>query len=281
MKLTQYQSQLIYRRQLLFPTPTLTPTPTSFPTSTNKPVFTPTNTPIPKDYSNVFISEVMVYPESGNEWVELYNNNNFEVDLYGWYLDDVADGGSSPRQIFGTISAKSYKQFSLNSTAYFNNGGDDVRLLNTNQTEKDKFSFETSTKGKSWSKDKNGKWCQIDPTPNAPNPDCPNENQSPISTSTPTPTSTLILTSKLTPTPTPKIIPTEATKSGEVLGEEEEATVGGFYPLEATEEAEKTEEATPAGKKSNKNKILGGIFLGAGLVAIFGAAFSLWYTKLK
>jgi len=96
-----------------------------------------------------------------------------------------------------------------------------------------------------------------------------------ISTSTPKPTFSP------TPTPTLKTTPTEATKSGEVLGEEEEATVGGFYPLEATEEAEKIEEATPAGKKSNKNKILGGIFLGAGLVAIFGAAFSLWYTKLK
>jgi len=105
------------------------------------------------------------------------------------------------------------------------------------------------------------------------------ENNLPTSTSTSTPT--LILTSKLTPTPTPKIIPTEATKSGEVLGEEEEATAGGFYPLEATEEGEKIEEETPEGKKNSKNKILGGIFIGVGLVALFGAAFSLWYTKLK
>jgi len=259
-------------------TPTFAPTPT--PTKMLTP--TPTNTPTPKDYSNIFISEFMVYPESGNEWVELFNNNDFEVDLYSWYLDDVADGGSLPRQIFGAIPAKSYKQFSLNSTAYFNNGGDDVRLLNASQAEKDKVSFETSIKGKSWSKDKNGKWCQLDPTPNAPNPDCPSEEQNLTSAPTPTPTQmptpTLTPTSKLTPTL--KITPTEATKSGEVLGEEEEAA-GGFYPLEATEEAEKIEETTPSGKRNSKNKILGGIFIGVGLMSIFGVAFSLWYTKLK
>lgn len=100
---------------------------------------------------------------------------------------------------------------------------------------------------------------------------------------TPTPTPTPTPKSPLTPTPTPtlKITPTEATRSGEVLGEEEEATVGGFYPLEATEEADKIEEATSEGKRNNKNKILRGVFIGAGLLALFGAAFSLWYTKLK
>jgi hypothetical protein len=267
----------------LYTQPAYTPTPTStsFPTPTKTLTPTPTNTPTPKDYSNIFISEVMAYPETGNEWVELYNDNNFEVDLYGSYFDDVVNGGSSPRQIFGTIPAKSYKQFSLNSTAYFNNGGDDVRLLNANQVEKDKFSFETAAKGKSWSKDKNGKWCQLDPTPNAPNPDCPNENQNPTSTPIPNLTPTPKPTFSPTPTPTLKITPTEATKSGEVLGEGEEATVGGFYPFEATEEAKEVKEATPGGKKSSKNKILGGIFIGVGLVALFGAAFSLWYTKIK
>jgi len=256
--------------------PTLTPTPAPTPT----PI--PTSTSTPKDYSNIFISEFMAYPESGDEWVELYNDNGFEVDLYGWYIDDIAEGGSTPRQISGTISPKSQKQFSLNTNAYLNNGGDDVRLLNANQVEKDKVSFETTSKGKSWSKDKNGKWCQLDPSPNAPNPECPKEEDSPNFTPTSTPTQKPPSpTPTPKPTPTLKIVPTEATKSGEVLGEEEEATVGGFYPLEATEEAKEAKEATSAGNKNSKNKILGGIFIGAGLVAIFGAAFSLWYTKLK
>jgi len=103
------------------------------------------------------------------------------------------------------------------------------------------------------------------------------ESNLPTSISTPTPT----LTPTPKPTPTLKITPTEATRSGEILGEEEEATVGGFYPLEATEEGKEIKEATQTGKRNSKNKILGVIFLGAGLVAIFGAAFSLWYTKLK
>jgi hypothetical protein len=38
---------------------------------------TPTSTPTVNNYDNIFISEYLPYPESGNEWIELYNNNNF------------------------------------------------------------------------------------------------------------------------------------------------------------------------------------------------------------
>lgn len=87
---------------------------------------------------------------------------------------------------------------------------------------------------------------------------------------TPTPTK------KITPTPTLKITPTVATESGEILGEEE-SSPAGFYPLEATAEAEAEKEATPSGKKT----VLAKIFLGLGLLTLFGAAFSLWYTRLR
>lgn len=257
-------------------TPMATPSlfPSSTPTLTNSP--TPTNTPTPKDYSNIFISEFMAYPESGDEWVELYNDNDFEVNLDGWFIDDRADGGSSPRAISGTIPPKGYKQFYL-SSAYLNNDGDDVRLLNGNQNEKDKTSFESSTKGKSWSKDKNGKWCQTEPTPDVANPDCPGvENSSsptptpkmPTSTSNPTPTS------KPTPIPTLKTTPT-ATESGEILGETQEATTG-FYPLGATEEAKQEEKPTG----SNKRIWLGRMFLILGFLVLFGGGLYFWYTQL-
>ena len=107
---------------------------------------------------------------------------------------------------------------------------------------------------------------------NTPTPTSPPAN--PTSTPTPTskpPTPTPTKKVALTPTPTEKV----ATESGEILGEE--ASPAGFYSLEATAEAEEEKEAGPSGKKA----LLGKIFLGLGFLALFGAAFSLWYTKFR
>ena len=197
------------------------PSPSSSPTPASTPIQTPTVTPssIPNDYSSLFISEYLSYPNSGNEWVEIYNLNDFDVNLDGWFIDDIADDGSAPITISGVINAKSYKIFYL-STAFLNNGGDDVRLLNGNKIEKDKTAFESSIKEKSWSKDNNGNWCQIDPTPNSSNSSCPLPTPtpsatplgaSPTPTPKPSPTPTPTPTSAPKPTPTPTSIPTPIT----------------------------------------------------------------------
>jgi len=119
------------------------------------------------------------------------------VNLYGWFIDDVADSGSAPIGISGIIGPKAYKQFYL-SDSFLNNSGDDIRLLNGNKIEKNKTTFISSTKGKSWSRDNAGNWCQIDPTPNSSNPNCP--TSSPTIIPTPTPSVTPLGAS---PTPTP------------------------------------------------------------------------------
>lgn len=183
------------------------PTPSPSPVST--PIQTPTAipSPTPNDFSGLFISEYLPYPDSENEWVEIYNSNDFEVNLNGWFVDDISDEGSAPIVITGIITPKSYKVFYL-SIAFLNNSGDDVRLLNGNKIERDKTSFESSIKNKSWAKDANNKWCQVDPAPNFSNPNCP--DPTPIAISTPTPIlapspSAPVGTS--TPTPTPKPSP--------------------------------------------------------------------------
>lgn len=179
------------------------------PSPISTPIQTPTAipSPTPNDYSGLFISEYLPYPDSGNEWVEIYNSNDFNVTLDGWFIDDIADDGSAPVVITGTINQTGYKVFYL-STAFLNNSGDDARLLNGNKIERDRTSFESSIKNKSWAKDANNKWCQVDPTPNFSNPNCP--DPTPTTTSTPTPIlapspSASIGTS--TPTPTPKSTP--------------------------------------------------------------------------
>lgn len=112
----------------------------------------------------------------------------------------------------------------------------------------------------------------------------------PIATPTTVPTKepTLAPTSEPTNVPTPKLptsTPTKkptpkptikiATISGTILGEE--ATAAAFYPLEASPTAEVVSPEKSGGKKTFWPKI----FLGLGMLALFGAAFSLWYTRLR
>lgn len=125
--------------------PTTAPTPTSSPTPTimQEPTVTPA-----VSYNNIFISEVMVAPESGNkEWIELYNDNDFPVSLTDWYIDDVENAGASPKSFSLTIPAKSYAVFDL-STSMFNNDGDSVRLLDSQKLLKDSLEYSASSKGK-------------------------------------------------------------------------------------------------------------------------------------
>ncbi len=127
-----------------------TPTPTSIPTITLTPTITlePTLTSS-VSYDNIYLSEVMVAPESGSkEWVEIYNANDTTVWLNNWYIDDIENAGATPKSFSLTILAKSYATFDL-STSMFNNDGDRVRLLDTQKQLKDSFEYSSSTTGKS------------------------------------------------------------------------------------------------------------------------------------
>jgi len=148
------------------PTPTLTPSPTKTPTPQ------PTNEPV--SYDHLFISEAMVAPLAGSqEWIELYNDNDFEVTLSDWYIDDIADGGSSPKKISLTIPSKNYKTVEL-SSALFNNSGDSVRLLNPEEEEQAIFMYEYSEKGYTWGWPEMNElmFCIQNPSPDAVNSGC-------------------------------------------------------------------------------------------------------------
>ncbi|GAB4219215.1 MAG: hypothetical protein Fur009_4260 [Candidatus Microgenomates bacterium] len=139
--------------------PTTTPSPTPNPTPTISPTTqiadsSSTPTPIPTQtlisYDNIFISEAMVYPQAGEkEWVELFNNNDFSVDLVNWYVDDIENAGSSLKLFSLTIPAKSYKAITL-STSMFNNEADNIRLLDFNKNLKDSFEYFSSQQNKTW-----------------------------------------------------------------------------------------------------------------------------------
>lgn len=148
---------------LLIPTPTITPTITPL-IETVQPTVTPTPTTIPISHNNIFISEVMPYPEDNNsEWIEIYNNNDFSVSLDNWYIDDGENTGSSPKLFTINIASK---QYIVIDVSLFNNDGDIVRLLDFNKAEKDSFSYTNAAKGKTYGRTSfpSNNFCEQDPT---------------------------------------------------------------------------------------------------------------------
>ncbi len=160
------------------PTSSPSPTPTSIPSPTLTPTMTPTSSPSPtphlQHYDHIYISEVMAAPSSGgSEWVELYNDNDFTAHLEYWYIDDEADGGSSPKRFSLEMPRNSYVVVDFTSTL-FNNSGDDVRLLDANKNEVDIVRYYETEKGyslvrTSWN---SADMCMQDPSPDKANGAC-------------------------------------------------------------------------------------------------------------
>lgn len=179
---------------VIIPTPTIPPSPTITPTLT----MTPTRTPTPEliSIANIYISEVMPYPDSnGKEWVEIYNDNDFPVNLINWYIDDVEDGGSAPKKFSLEIPAKGYEVYEL-PASMFNNDYDTVRLLDSNKDIVDVIEYEEPLKDKTIGRHSfsSNNVCIQDKTVKRKNSDCID-----LSTSAPTPK---VTTPTSTPSPT-------------------------------------------------------------------------------
>ena len=170
-------------------TPTLIPT--SVPSPTPSPI-QPTLTDLPAvtlveagptDFTNIYISEVMVNPFTGEkEWVEIYNDNDFPVSLDDWYVDDLENGGSSPKIFSLEINAKGYGIFNLTSSI-FNNDGDSVRLLDYNKNLKDDFEYQKNEQGKTLGRTffDSDYFCLQEPSKNSANNPCINPSPTIIS----------------------------------------------------------------------------------------------------
>ena len=85
--------------------------------------------PIHEQSPPVLINEVMHYPSSGAEWVELYNPGTVPVNLSGWRIDDSVIGG--PHTLIGegvVIAPASLLVIPLTSAILNNNDPDRVIL---------------------------------------------------------------------------------------------------------------------------------------------------------
>jgi hypothetical protein len=179
---------------------TPTPTPTVTPTATPGvyPVGISLNEYMPDPASDWDGSGIA---DENDEYIELYNANDFAVDLSGWRLDDMDDGlragpdGSPPYSLPAgtTVPARGFLLFFRSQTGIaLNNDGDWVRLLRPDGAVVEEVEYSSTRDDQAASKTVDGgdAWTRsYPPTPGGSN--------TPGGTPTPTPTATPLLT----PTP--------------------------------------------------------------------------------
>ena len=125
-------------------------------------------------YPGIIISELYPNPpseqsESSDEFIELYNPNNFDVDLNGWLLKDASDNTFIVKN--KTIAANSYLVFtSAESHLSLNNTGDVVRLVSPSaQLIDETADYGEAKEGLSWAiVDDSWNWT-VSPTPSVTN----------------------------------------------------------------------------------------------------------------
>lgn len=124
-------------------TPTTTP-PIDPPTSTppiDPPTTTPTSSPV-IDWAMIKINEFVSNPMAGNEWVELYNLSENDVNLSGSQICDNRETGC--KSIAGIILANSWYYFDLLSSSFLNNDGDSVILKDLESNIIERIDYDSS-----------------------------------------------------------------------------------------------------------------------------------------
>jgi len=95
-------------------------------------------------------------PDAENEWIELYNENNFEVDLSGWQIKDAA-GGIKTYNLNAKIIAYGYLVFLRPETKItLNNDGDGLTLLSPKGEIVDSIIFDKAPLNQSYNKTSSG-----------------------------------------------------------------------------------------------------------------------------
>ncbi len=86
---------------------------------------------VKKTCDGIQITEIMPYPSDGKEWVELYNQNDYDTDIQGCFISDISSGTHYyPIKDSLVIQAKKYYAFYGSPTLSLNNTpGDGARFL--------------------------------------------------------------------------------------------------------------------------------------------------------
>ncbi len=112
---------------------------------------------------------------ANDEWIELTSLADVDMDLRGWQLDDVADGGSAPFVLpEGTVlRSRGYLLFfRRDSKIVLNNDRDTVRLLRPDGSSADEMEYPRTVPDGSYARlpDGSGPWTDsLSPSPGGPN----------------------------------------------------------------------------------------------------------------
>ena len=175
------------------PTPTPSPSPSPF----ISPSPTPSPSPSSQNISTVSLSEFSPCPESGGEWIELFNSSDQLITLTNWQIKD-ADGNSS--LINGSLNANSFTVFSW-SKSLLNNAGDSFTVISNTGLELATATYTDCLKNYSFIY-QDTSWILTDqPTPGTSNP-----HLSTLETVTDLPITTTTINSP-TPSPSPSPAP--------------------------------------------------------------------------
>lgn len=103
---------------------------------------------LPKyNIGSIIISELYPYPSSGEEFIELYNATEHDIDLTGWKLADLAKSYT----LSGIISAKGYKLYNqLETKIALNNTSETVTLKDNYNQIQSTTSYTKAYKGLSY-----------------------------------------------------------------------------------------------------------------------------------
>lgn len=135
------------------------------------------------DLSNeIIVTEIFPHAltdDRNNEWIEIYNAGNKNINLSGWNLDDL-EGGSKPFKITNlSIKPKDFLVFTSKQTKLsLGNAKDEVRLFDYKNKLISSIAYEEAPIGKSYSRilvikedsSTEEKWFWGKPSPNQPNP---------------------------------------------------------------------------------------------------------------
>lgn len=87
----------------------------------------------------IVINEIMVHPQAGNDWVELFNTGSSPINLSGMTLKDT--GASPMKMLSGMIESGGFVTFDVSNR--LNNGGDTLQLVDASGTVIDSFTYST------------------------------------------------------------------------------------------------------------------------------------------
>ena len=108
-----------------------------------------------RDVKRITFNEILPSPDgpdAENEWIEIYNQNDFEVNLSGWQIQDVA-GKTTTYTLNKKIPALGYLVFLRPETKItLNNDGDSLTFLSPSGEIIDSISFGKASLNKSYSK---------------------------------------------------------------------------------------------------------------------------------